>query len=80
VVLTGRRELRVFKMLARYIKDSSIAGNFLDILLPLLRKKDISSGMTSLQDLPIKIFCIIMLPPVIPVSTTTKPLIPNKLG
>jgi hypothetical protein len=69
VVLTGRRELRVFKMLARYIKDSSIAGNFLDILLPLLRKKDISSGMTSLQDLLIKIFCIIMLPPVIPVCT-----------
>lgn len=54
MVLTGRRELRIFKMLARYIKDSSIARNFLDILLPLLRKKDISSGMTFLQDLVIQ--------------------------
>lgn len=40
-------------MLARYIKDSSIAGNFLDILLPLFRKKDISSGTTSFQDLDV---------------------------
>ncbi|KAJ3705626.1 hypothetical protein LUZ61_009331 [Rhynchospora tenuis] len=43
VVVKGRRELRVFKILARYIKDSVVAGNFLDILLPLFRKKGISS-------------------------------------
>ncbi|KAJ4812893.1 Small subunit processome component 20-like protein [Rhynchospora pubera] len=43
VVVKGRRELRVFKILARYIKDSVVAENFLDILLPLFRKKGISS-------------------------------------
>ncbi|KAJ3672155.1 hypothetical protein LUZ60_006876 [Juncus effusus] len=35
-----QRELRIFKMLVNYIKDPAVAGYFLDILLPIFRRKD----------------------------------------
>lgn len=40
----GQRELRIFKLLVKYIRDPVSADYFLDILLPFLRKKDLNSG------------------------------------
>nr|CAD1819808.1 unnamed protein product [Ananas comosus var. bracteatus] len=39
----GQRELRIFKLLVKYIRDPVSADYFLDILLPFLRKKDLNS-------------------------------------
>ncbi|XP_073005480.1 uncharacterized protein [Typha latifolia] len=39
----GQRELRIFKLLVKYIKDPKAAACFVDILLPFFRKKDVNS-------------------------------------
>ncbi|WOK99438.1 small subunit processome component [Canna indica] len=36
----GNTELRIFKLLVRYITDPVVAGRFVDILLPFFKKKD----------------------------------------
>ncbi|CAL9093376.1 unnamed protein product [Musa textilis] len=38
----GTTELRIFKLLVRYITDPTVAGQFVDILMPLFKKKDSS--------------------------------------
>ncbi|CAL9158827.1 unnamed protein product [Musa hybrid cultivar] len=38
----GTSELRIFKLLVRYITDPTIAEQFVDILMPLFKKKDSS--------------------------------------
>lgn len=40
----GTSELRIFKLLVRYITDPTIAEQFVDILMPLFKKKDSSPG------------------------------------
>ncbi|KAJ8506605.1 hypothetical protein OPV22_007491 [Ensete ventricosum] len=38
----GTTELRIFKLLVKYVTDPTIAGQFVDILMPLFKKKDSS--------------------------------------
>ena len=40
----GERELNIFKLLSKYIKDTSAAIKFVEILLPLITKGVQNSG------------------------------------
>lgn len=40
----GDTELRIFKLLVRYITDPIVAGRFIDILTPFFKKKNTSPG------------------------------------
>lgn len=40
----GETEITIFRLLSKYIKDSSLAKKFVDILLPFLSKRVIGSG------------------------------------
>lgn len=40
----GKTELRILKLLAKYIKDPMAAMKFVDIMLPFLAKRALSSG------------------------------------
>ena len=40
----GKTEFRILKLLAKYIKDPMAAMKFVDIMLPFLAKRALSSG------------------------------------
>lgn len=44
VMSPGKTELRILKLLAKYIKDPMAAMKFVDIMLPFLAKRALSSG------------------------------------
>lgn len=37
-------EVRIFKLLGRYVNETSIAREFIDIVLPFFGKKGLTSG------------------------------------